>query len=93
MIKASGLFPAMHKLVPVLHKLKVGMLSRWVLWKTDHATVVHCLQHPEKIVFSRTALSQKKWLHLDHSCYGYTMQLELLQPPEELEEDTEVRIK
>ena len=46
------------------------------------------IQHPNKFVFSHTSLSLTKWQHLKHlsGSYMYTMQLELIQPPEELEE-------
>ena len=85
MVKASDLLPGMYKLVSML---QVEMLWRQVLWKIDRDVVGHCLQHPNNIVFSRTSLSLTKWQHVKHSSGIYTIQLELIQPPEELEEAT-----
>ena len=94
MVKAFDLLLGMYKLVFVLLKLKVEMLLGQILWKIDHDVVVNCLQLPNKIVFSCTSLSYwQNGLHLERSSDSYTMQLELIQPQEELQEGTEVWIK
>ena len=44
------------------------------MWKTDLDVVVHCLQHPNKIVFLRTSILLRNSWQLEHSSDSYTCQ-------------------